>query len=250
MVRIKWNCYSNDGVEAPVPKRLSLLRADAAAAIPPYMRGTDFYRSANQQITALRTRRGAQWPGYSGHGEGRSIDFDVELSMKVGGFKRKKDMDNENITFGWVNHLLTRDGRGFEEWHNNYLPEIALGVYNGRSYGTRSLDELEAQIKLDHKDEWELLHPLNMDATKKFTGDECKPLQWCLSKAGFYDGEIDGLWGKHSISAFLHATAMWGAKNHNTRRVLGFITAGVQVIGETPAPGVIEYYAEAEPFRG
>lgn len=247
LYRIKWPAYSNDGVAANVPKRLGVLTLDAATALPKTVLATDFYRSPQQQIRALRERRGAQWPGYSGHGEGISVDLDVSASMKLNGFPKKKDLDAYMREYGWVCHLLTKDGRGFEEWHYNYLPEIAK---EHTKYGARSLDELEAEIKRRRKPDWDKFG--TFDTTKDFFPKDTSGiknvvlLQWALQKCGFYDGEIDGLWGKHSRAAFAHATMMWGAKNHSTKRVLAFISANVKVLGEVGTNGV-NHYAEAEP---
>ena len=254
LVRVRWPCYiyedEDDGNKTKtgnVPKRLALLQKGAALALPGFCFASDFYRSAQQQITALNTRKGAQWVGYSGHGEGVSVDLDCGWSMKEAGLKTKKELDTEMLKAGWVNHILPVGQWGHESWHYNYLPDIAqLLLRNPKACGTRSLDELEAYIVQQHQTEWMLLS--TFDVTKKYRGEDAKPLQYALQVAKFYDGDIDGIWGRYSISAFLHASAMWGRANHSTRRVLAFISARVNVIGEVSGVNerVFKPYAEAE----
>lgn len=256
-VRLKGNKYQGDHDEhpRPVPKRLGCLTREAALAFPPLITATDWYRSASQQVLAARTRKGAQWPGYSGHGELISSDLNVKASIKAIGGKTKNDLDDYMLQFGWVCHILSRPSNGFEEWHYNYLPEMADAVRKGKHFGTRSSDELEQWIRRQHENDWAILNPSNFDVRTHYQEkrDDVMPLQFALQKAGFYEYEVDGVWGKLSAAAFAEAAHIYQSRKiggkvyyYNVRRVLAFISAGVKVIGEVEN-NKFTAYAEAEP---
>ena len=136
------------------------------------------------------------------------------------------------------------------------MPEMADAVRKGKHFGTRSSDELEQWIRRQHENDWAILNPSNFDVRTHYQEkrDDVMPLQFALQKAGFYEYEVDGVWGKLSAAAFAeaahiyqsHARLVARSITYNVRRVLAFISAGVKVIGEVEN-NKFTAYAEAEP---
>lgn len=229
-VKLDIVAYQEEDMPKPikVPRRLAYVKREVAEAIPSWLRGTDFWRSPQMQLTAMKTRRGAQWVGYSGHGNGNSIDLNVEATMQLLNVKRKAALDEQMRKCGFVCHRL--DGEmAFECWHYNYLPDVAFAkVQNLQSaFGQYTFDQLDDAMIKEHEKEWEALE------------EDTKAKQWALQKLGFYTAGIDGIWGKKSKAAFSVFEDLYvksSKKARDWRRVLSFMTADFVVIGNV-GPG-------------
>lgn len=197
-----------------MPARLAWMHPDAADAfdsIKDRVIVSDMLRSAESSLEAVESKKGALPPGYSRHNYGLAIDIDVSNSMRKGGLKSKRELDEYMAAHGFFCHR-TDHLRDFEEWHYNWL---GVGALVG---GRLSSDEGEAQV-------------LRMYGHALAPSDaEC---QVALAKLGMYKGEIDGILGPRSraaIAAFCRAWHVADTMGPRFRRTLAFLASETEVV--------------------
>ena len=206
-----------------MPERARYLEPAAARAYRNMMeerrvRISDMYRTAESSLAAHRSGRGAQMPGYSGHGYGFSIDIDVDwmLNAKGGRFLTKASLDGFMADHGWLCHLRGHE-RGREDWHYNFGVSEFLADTDARTSTA-----LERKIQATY------------GSQLKLSISEC---QGYLRRLGLYHGAIDDIPGpmtREATEAFQrawrldvwkHSAAELGALGPKTQRVLAFVAA-------------------------
>lgn len=214
---------AGDVYRGRVPKRMLFLNPVAAASLLLLERDTggliysDILRSAESSLSARRTKRGVQRPGYSGHNYGLSVDLDLD-GILASGKLRYTDILVVMAAHDW--HCHRRDGRGpheSEAWHFNYLgPRSSdyLSHADVRSPATWSLP-VETRILELHANDF-VMGPTRV--------------QTLLQKLRFYSGELDGDMGplsREAISAFQRAWDLPddGVAGPQTQRTLAFVSA-------------------------
>lgn len=211
--------YKVKGEPNKMPSRCRRLHPQAYGAYAGMMASTgglvvsDMFRTPESSLEAVKAKRGALPPSYSGHGYGFSIDFEVDAVMKRNGFKTKASLDDWMKSFGWFCHRL--DGkRGFEDWHYDFSVD---GVLPGLiRKGDRSMQPArERMLRLHYEKAWALSN---------------KQAQEALQLLGLYSGEIDGIIGKISTQGILAFQRAWelstsGKLDDRTKRVLWFVAA-------------------------
>ncbi len=169
---------------------------------------SDIYRSPEASLVAMKTRKGAQPPGYSAHNFGLAIDLDIKATMKNLEFKTKTELDVFMEKVGWFCHR--RDHKlDHEAWHYTFL---GTGAFIAPQYKT-IVWHTAARIREVFG---EALLP---DDT------ECQRL---LAKLGYYGGAIDGKIGPLSLAAIDVFRRGWGIKGKNIdsiRRTLAIVAA-------------------------
>lgn len=212
--------YTIDKIPGRMPARALYLHPHAAASfladLAPCITVSDMLRTAESSLNAVRTGRGAQRPGYSGHNYGFSIDIEVSEAMRALGFKTKRLLDDWMATRGWFchrrDHLIEH-----EAWHYNFLKLAELrGGPPLLPAGTITSDELERLIQIVYGVE---LQPGDRDC------------QSMLALLHLYRGAIDGIIGplsREAIAAFQRAWELTvdGTLGPKTRRTLAFVAAG------------------------
>ena len=209
--------YRIGGIENRLPKRMLYLNPEAADGFIRLGHNTpivvsDMFRSPEASLHAIRTRRGARPPGFSGHNFGFSIDIDVEACIRRGKFRNKAALDKVMNAYGWYCHR--RDARkGFESWHYDYNVDGIL------------------LAKLEDRDE--TMAPARERMIQKLYGSHWKlrkqDVQAALQELGFYQGDIDGKIGplsQEAIRAFQRAWALQedGVPGPVTQRVLWLVS--------------------------
>jgi hypothetical protein len=206
-----------------LPQRMRYLAPDAAdsflADLTPVAVVSDMLRSAESSLRARREGRGAQRPGYSGHGYGFSIDVDVDKMLRTLKFKTKAQLDAWMIERNW--HCHRRDHRrGSEDWHHNYLTPDEYKQFV-KPNDERTSAALERKISANYGAWW-----LNMSPSET---------QRCLAKLKLYSGEIDGKFGPLSREATRVFQRAWmleptGKPDTMTNRTLAFVTADKVIV--------------------
>ncbi len=208
--------YTVAGVPGKMPDRLRAMSPEAAESFESELSEvvvvSDMIRTAEQSLTAIKTRQGSQPPGYSGHNFGFSADAALKETMKNLGVKTKRDLDVWMEKRGWYCHRRDH-AMVLEAWHYNYL-----GVGFKVTETDRSTNPaLQAKIMREYG-----AH-LSPDDTM------CQRL---LGSLKLYHGEIDGIIGPRSREAVKAFQRTWNLKqdgllNDRTRRTLSFVTATV-----------------------
>lgn len=210
--------YTIAGVTGRLPDRALFLHPDAAesflAYLAPYVVVSDMFRSAEASLAAVRAKRGAKAPGFSGHGYGLSIDIDVEEFLRDTG-DTKRDLDAWMANRSWYchrgDHALPSFHPVNEAWHYNYLP--------GHPYGRASSIALERQITDTYGTTWSL--------------GPCGVQQY-LQQLGLYGGAVDGDAGPLTREALRAFQRTWnlpdtGKPDPKTLRTLAYVTADLRV---------------------
>lgn len=201
-----------------LPERMRWLAPEAARSYVLNLSSkivvSDMLRTAESSLQAVQEGRGAKMPGYSGHGYGFSIDVDVNTTMKLLGFKTKRQLDDWMATFGWFCHRIDHK-RAKEDWHFNFFgPD---GFWRWVKAGdTRTEHGLERMITATYGANW-----VGMDSAE---------IQSRLKLLKLYNGAIDGKFGPLSKAALAAFQRTWkllddGIPGPMTKRVLAFVTA-------------------------
>lgn len=214
--------YKAGGRDDAMPDRLRWLAPDVAksyANITHVVVVSDMLRSAESSLQAIREKRGAQPPGFSGHNYGLSIDIDISASRKrlgalIGapkGLATKAQLDNWMNDCGWFCHRIDHQV-AFEAWHFNAL---GIGTVISPKVKTTA-GYIEAEIKKRFESNW--------------TDVSNVELQHMLAELKLYKGEIDGLIGPRSKEAIRAFQRTWGLKetgvaDPKTIRTMVFVTA-------------------------
>ncbi len=184
------------------------------------VRVSDVLRSAESSIAARKAGRGAQYPSFSGHNYGFSIDIEVDWMLKTHKMD-KKTLDGWMEGHGW--YCFIKDhSRTKEDWHYNYYGPEAGEVVRGEDRTNEA--SLERKIQLHYGKAFQL-----SDA-------EC---QDALARLGLYSGEVDGAIGPVSRAAIRAFQRAWELDDYHrsreeyhkeqagpvTRRVLAFVEA-------------------------
>jgi len=193
-----------------LPKRMRWLHPDAAASFVKLgVVVSDMFRSAESSLWAIRNRKGACRPGYSGHNYGQSIDLAIGRSIKALDLRSKRELDEHLKGYGWYCHR--RDHRReFESWHYNF----GVSGYI-RAADRRTSSALERLLRKRHKDAWKMTR---------------EGIQGALADLGLYRGAIDGDIGPLSQEATRAFQRCWGLKvdglpGTRTQRTLSYVTA-------------------------
>lgn len=210
--------YNKRGV---LPKRMRYLAPPAAdsflADLAACVVVSDMFRSAESSLWAIENRKGAKRPGTSGHNYGYSIDLNVRATMKLLGFRTKRELDEWMAARGWFCHR--RDHRrGWEDWHYNFLGLEGGGYL--RDSDRRTSWALERMLKAKFGRYWRLGK---------------KNMQRALAKLGLYGGAIDGKIGPLSRQAVKAFQRTWklkvdGIPGTKTQRTLAYVTADKRVV--------------------
>jgi len=207
-----------------LPARARFLAPDAASSwlcggLNEFVVTSDMRRAAESSLLAIRTKKGALPPGWSGHGFGECVDIGTKATAKNLGFPIrsgwKRQLDDWMAARGWychrTDHLTNK-----EQHHYNFLGHKGGGFLRKGEPTTGNALERKLQslytFKLSKKD-----------------------IQWDLKKLGFYSGEIDGIIGplsKQAVKAFQRA---WGLKSDGdpgpvTQRCLSFVAAEIVTV--------------------
>jgi hypothetical protein len=209
-----------------VPKRARFLEPSAArslialAAAHPWLTMTDVYRSPEASLAAMRTKRGVQQPGYSGHNYGESIDLDVAVCLQAGQLSYAALLELMAGS-GWYCHR--RDGgTGSEAWHFNHLAADA--------------ERLLALAYAPDVATW--AKPLEQRLQDRYAGAwvyGTEELQRQLARLWLYRGEVDDSLGpltRESVYAFQRAWRLPedGLAGPRTRRVLALVAATIELV--------------------
>lgn len=214
--------YKVDGKPGRMPESALELHPLAAASflrdLADVIVVSDIRRTPESSLLAVQTKRGAQPPGYSGHGFGFCIDLnDVQESMAAVGAKKKADLDAWMAERGWLCHR--RDGKLDSEcWHFNYLRIFESLTGHPLAFSpkaTTTAGDLEALIQA-------LYSPA--------LSPDDRTCQRLLAMLKFYGGAIDGDIGPRSVAAIQAFQRAWGCPTTGkldvrTRRTLAFVTA-------------------------
>jgi hypothetical protein len=208
-----------------VPSRARFLHPAVAQAFNTMdaekrVRVSDVLRSAESSIAARKAGRGAQYPSFSGHNYGFSIDIEVDWMLKQHGMD-KKALDGWMESHGW--HCFLKDhSRAKEDWHYNYFGPEATQVVRAEDRTNEA--SLERKIQLHYS------------ASFQLSDAEC---QDALARMGLYSGDIDGALGPISRAAIRAFQRAWELDDYHrskeeyqreqagpvTRRVLAFVEA-------------------------
>jgi hypothetical protein len=223
---IKLPCvFAERGIYGPdkfsLPKRMRYLHPDAARSLarleheyPGKIPYSDVFRSPESSLQAVREKRGAQPPGFSGHNYGLSVDVAIgRATYNLGGsYKRLVAILADH---GW--HCHRRDGKaGFESWHFNWLgADPAKHLAKTTSAPATWSAAVESMIQSLYEPELRLSQ---------------NEIQAALAKLGMYHGAIDGQIGPLSREAIRCFQRAWGLKEDGqpgpkTQRTLAYVTA-------------------------
>jgi len=168
------------------------------------------FRSAEASLAAVKARRGAQPPSFSGHNYGLSIDVDVDWCLKKGRFASKLDLDSYLELHGWQCHR--RDHKlEFEAWHYNWRIDVYL-----KATDKTTAPALERKIQD--------LYGEKLKLTKS-------QAQECLKRLGLYNGTVDGILGPLSREAIAAFQRAWQIQDppqtlgSRTQRLLAYVSA-------------------------
>lgn len=211
-----------------VPDRLRMLCYEAAVSflsqLQLYVVISDMYRTPMDSMLAVRKKRGALPPGYSGHNFGYSIDIDVDATIALlnaaspGLIKSKADLDQWMADRGW--YCCRGDHkRGREDWHYNHLPLETMDAKSQReiAQGKGSVAALERFIQHQFGNHF-VTTPLQA--------------QLCLHRLGLYHGAPDGIFGPLSTEALRTFQRTWalpenGKLDKRTMRTLAVASAHI-----------------------
>ena len=208
--------YTISGHKGRLPDRMRWLHPDAAESfeddLAPFVVCSDMLRSPEASLRAIKNKKGALPPGWSGHGYGWCIDIDKKATMKNIGLKTKAELDAWMAERGWYCHR--RDSKsGFEDWHYNYFgADFAKWV---KPTDKRTSTGLERMLKAQYGFLWKM---------------DLRGVQAALKQLSLYGGLVDGKKGpltKEAIEAFQRTWNLTvdGKAGAKTKRTLGFITA-------------------------
>jgi hypothetical protein len=199
-----------------LPSRMRRLAPEAHASfvadLAEWVVVSDMFRSAEASRWAIRHRKGAQPPGWSGHNYGYCIDIDIRATMARLRLKTKRALDAWMAERGWFCHR--RDHRMRHEcWHFNYLGKDGGGYL--REGDKRTNAGLQRMLKERFGESWKLSVP---------------DVQRALSTLRFYGGSIDGDFGPLSRAACRAFQRAWrltanGVPGPITQRTLAYVTA-------------------------
>jgi hypothetical protein len=208
-----------------VPKRFRFLHPAAAQSFNAMdaekrVRVSDCFRSAQGSLEAVRQRRGAQHPSFSGHNYGFSVDIDVDWMMREHSLDKAK-LDAWMEAHGW--HCFRKDhANEIECWHYNFFGPEAGDLIRA----AENTNEASLERKIQHY----------YGGAFGLTDAEC---QDALKRLGLYSGDVDGAIGplsKQAIRAFQRAWELDGYSRSReefdkqqlgpvTRRTLAFVEA-------------------------
>ena len=193
-----------------LPKRMRWLHPDAAASFVKLgVVVSDMFRSAESSLWAIRNRKGACRPGYSGHNYGQSIDLAIRRSLRALSLDSKRGLDEHMQGYGWYCHR--RDHRqGFESWHYNFGVSSYI-----RDSDKRTSSALERLLRDRFGAAWKM---------------SAEHIQGALAELGLYRGAIDGDLGPISKEATRAFQRCWGLAvdgipGKRTQRTLSYVTA-------------------------
>lgn len=210
----------------------SYLQMDAEKRV----RVSDMFRDANGSLVALQSKKGVQWPGYSGHGFGFSIDDDLEWQLHAGnGFADKGEFDEWMNSHGWFCHRLDHKSEESEAWHYNFFGAATLDDLLMKGEKSTS-GALERKIIATYGDQLKL---------------ELTEAQALLQKLKLYTGDVDGLMGPHTAAAISSFQRTWcldrrpaaqdeqGKLGPITQRTLAYVCAQKFLAGDrVPNPNI------------
>jgi hypothetical protein len=209
--------------KATMPKHLRWLHPEAARCfinhLSHYVVVSDMLRSAQGSLRAVREKRGAADPGYSGHNFGFSIDIAIKATLEKLQLNGKAALDEWMNDRGWFCHRLdNRDA--FEAWHYNYLGDGYTDA-DGTVKSARGSTNGHLQAKIANI----------YGAQMRLTAKEAQVALASL-KPALYHGEADGIWGKWSKAACRSFQRMFDLKqtgdlDTKTSRTLAFVTSEV-----------------------
>jgi hypothetical protein len=219
MLRLRLRALDNEKVvgiytKGRLPERMRFLHPEAAASFVNFIPGvtvSDMFRSPEASLAAVRAKRGAMPPGWSGHNYGLSIDLDVKATMKIL-LLTKRDLDEWMESHGWYCHR--RDHKlAFESWHYNFLGPgtvISPKVHSTSGYIEAKIQRLYGSMLVENMTDKKLV-------------------QIQLKKLHLYNGEIDGSFGplsKESLKAFQRTWGLQpnGVMSTKTGRTLAYVS--------------------------
>jgi hypothetical protein len=198
-----------------LPSRMRRLAPEAHASfvadLSAWVVVSDMFRSAEASRWAIRHRKGAQPPGWSGHNYGWCIDIEIRATMARLQLKTKRALDKWMAERGWYCHR--RDHRMRHEcWHYNYLGKNTTYL---RDDDRRTNAGLQRLLKARYGDSWVL---------------SVENVQRALSTLRLYGGAIDGDFGPLSRAACRAFQRAWrlkadGVPGEVTQRTLAYVTA-------------------------
>jgi hypothetical protein len=185
---------------------------------------TDIFRDADASLRAVEGKSGTLPPGFSGHGYGLCIDFEIKDTLRAIGCTYPSFLDLA-ARYGYYCHR--RDGqRGSEDFHFNYL-------------GTASPEQYLELADLNDHTTWK--EPVEMRVQERYGSYfrlEPAEVQRALAdcKERFYDGAIDGILGPKSAAGIVAFQQRWRLKSDGvagpiTQRTLAYVTAQSQIVG-------------------
>jgi putative peptidoglycan binding protein len=210
-----------------VPKRARYMAPDAGPAFLRWYGAaggqlvvTDMWRSAESSLAAIKSKRGAQAPGYSGHGFGFSVDLDIEATLRARSYSYEA-LCQEAAMHSFHSHVRNGDEQRAESWHFNHLGPGALGYLartDPREPATWSR-AIEARI-IDR-----------YGPAMRCTPGEAQAM---LCRLGYYRGEVDARIGPLSRAALGAFQRAWmlpvtEALDERTTRTLLFVAARIAI---------------------
>lgn len=215
-----------------VPARMRFMAPDAAhallrlnASLGGLLVFTDILRSADASLAALRTKRGVQPPGFSGHNFGFSFDLDLGASLRALDMTYAQLLARLEASHFFC-HRLDGSVHASEAWHFNFLTE-SPGDY---------------LAKAEVKDPRTWARPVELLIQERY-GHTFQPspgaLQLALADLGYYGGAIDGILGplsREAIRAFQRAFNLieTSPPDARTLRTLVFVASTRQL--DPPRP--------------
>jgi hypothetical protein len=204
--------YNEAGILPVRMRRLSVeARESFLRDLAEHVVVSDMFRSADASLWAIKNRKGAQPPGWSGHNYGWSIDLDIKATMARLGLRSKQQLDAWMAKRGWYCHR--RDHRmRWEAWHYNYLGVNAGGYL--REEDRRTSVALERMLTDKYGEGWVLSK---------------EDLQRALASLRLYGGAIDGDIGPLSRTAVRSFQRSWALKvdavpGRRTQRAVAYVT--------------------------
>jgi hypothetical protein len=182
---------------------------------------TDMWRSAESSLAAIKAKRGAQLPGYSGHGFGYSVDLDLEATLRARHYSYEA-LCQEAATYSFYSHVRNGDERRAESWHFNHLGRTSLGFLARTDPGQPSTWARAIEARIVER----------YGAALHCTPSEA---QAALNRLGFYRGEIDARIGPLSRAALGAFQRAWllpvtDSLDERTERTLAFVAARTALV--------------------
>jgi hypothetical protein len=202
-----------------LPTRMRFLHPQASSAFLQINGVTlsDMFRSAEASLRAVKAKRGAKPPGFSGHNFGLSIDLDVRKTMKIF-HMTKRDLDKWMEAHGWYCHRLDHMLK-FESWHYNFLGPGTIISPKVRT----TMGYIEARIQQYY----------GPQLVANMTDDRLAQRQ--LQRLHLYSGDLDGSFGPLSREAMRAFQRTWnlpqtGRISAKAGRTLAYVASERKIV--------------------